>query len=65
MQNLKFLKDFAEPPEKVFEYFSEHENLGGVLGAKVTRLKDGTDGTRNGAGSVRLLKPPGPVPAFP
>lgn len=64
MQNLKFLKDFDLPPEKVFEYFSEHENLGGVLGAEVTRLSDGTDGSRNGAGSVRRLKPPGPVPAF-
>lgn len=64
MQRLVFLKDFDLPPERVFDYFAEHENLGGVLGAEVTRLKDGTDGSRNGVGSVRRLKPPGPVPAF-
>jgi len=64
MQNLKFLKDFDLPPEKVFEYFSVHENLGGVLGATVTRIKDGSDGDPNGVGSVRSIDPPGPVPAF-
>ncbi len=64
MQKMRFVKDFALPPEAVFGYFAEHENLGGALGATVTRLNDGTDGTRNGVGSVRRLKPPGPVPAF-
>ena len=64
MQNLKFLKDFDQPPAKVFAYFAEHENLGGVLGAEVTRIKDGTDGDPNGVGSVRKINPPGPVPAF-
>ncbi|MGK2931709.1 MAG: SRPBCC family protein [Solirubrobacterales bacterium] len=64
MQNLVFLKDFDLPPEKVFAFFSRHENLGGVLGAEVTRIKDGTDGDPDGVGSVRRLKPPGPVPAF-
>ena len=63
MQNLSFERDFDLPPEKVFGYFAEHENLGGVLGAKVTRVKEGTDGNPNGAGSVRSIKP-GPVPAF-
>ncbi len=64
MQNLKFLKDFDLPPEKVFAYFSVHENLGGVLGAEVTQIKDGTHGDPNGVGSVRRINPPGPVPAF-
>ena len=64
MQKMRFDKDFDLPPEQVFAYFAEHENLGGVLGAKVTRLSDGRDGERNGVGSSRKLKPPGPVPAF-
>ena len=64
MQHMRFVKDFDLPPEKVFDYFAEHENLGGIFGAKVTRLKDGEDGNRNGVGSVRRLKPPGPVAGF-
>ncbi len=64
MQRMRFVKDFDLPPETVFDYFAEHENLGGVLGAKVTRLSDGDDGHRNGVGSARRLDPPGPVPAF-
>ena len=34
-----------------------------MFGAKVTRLKDGTDGNRNGVGSMRELKV-GPAPPF-
>ena len=64
MQRMRFVKDFDLPPEKVFGYFAEHENLGGILGAEVTRLSDGDDGERNGVGSSRRLNPPGPAPAF-
>lgn len=64
MQRMRFVKDFALPPEKVFAYFAVHENLGGVLAAEVTRLSEGTDGDPNGLGSVRRINPPGPVPAF-
>jgi uncharacterized protein YndB with AHSA1/START domain len=56
-------RDFAKPPERVFEYMVEHENLAELFGAKVTRLQDGRDGERNGVGSVRQLKI-GPAPAF-
>ncbi|HEV3046133.1 MAG TPA: SRPBCC family protein [Solirubrobacteraceae bacterium] len=55
--------DFAKPPERVFEYMVEHENLAELFGAKVTRLQDGRDGERNGVGSVRQLKI-GPAPPF-
>jgi uncharacterized protein YndB with AHSA1/START domain len=55
--------DFAKPPERVFEYMVEHENLAELFGAQVTRLQDGRDGERNGVGSVRQLKI-GPAPAF-
>jgi uncharacterized protein YndB with AHSA1/START domain len=55
--------DFAKPPERIFAYLAEHENLAEVFGAKVTRLRDGEDGERNGVGSVRKLQI-GPLPSF-
>jgi uncharacterized protein YndB with AHSA1/START domain len=55
--------DFSKPPERIFEYMAEHENLAELFGAKVTRLQDGRDGERNGVGSVRQLKI-GPAPPF-
>lgn len=63
MQRLIFDHDYALPPERLFEHLSEHENLAEVLGAEVTRLKNGTDGHRNGVGSARELKV-GPAPPF-
>lgn len=54
--------DFAKPPERVFAYLSEHENLGPLFGAKVKRLRDG-DSDRNGVNSARELKI-GPLPPF-
>ena len=54
--------DFAKPPERVFAYMSEHENLGPLFGANVTRVRDG-DTERNGVNSVRRLKV-GPLPPF-
>ncbi|MCB0829292.1 MAG: SRPBCC family protein [Solirubrobacterales bacterium] len=64
MQRMRFVKDFDLPPERVFGFFAEHENMDVILGAEITRLRDGDDGSRNGVGSARRLKPPGPVPAF-
>jgi uncharacterized protein YndB with AHSA1/START domain len=55
--------DFAKPPERIFAYLAEHENLAAVFGAKVTRLRDGDDGERNGVGSARRLQI-GPLPPF-
>jgi len=63
MQNMSFERNFDLPPDQVFSYFAEHENLEPVLGAKMTRISDGTDGNRNGVGSVRGIKPPF-VPGF-
>lgn len=56
MQRVIADQDFVLPPERVFAYLSEHENLGPLFGAKVKRLKDGDDGTRNGVGSKRQLR---------
>jgi uncharacterized protein YndB with AHSA1/START domain len=55
--------DFAKPPERIFAHLAEHENLAELFGAKVTRLRDGEAGERNGVGSMRRLQI-GPLPAF-
>lgn len=53
---------FSSDPATVYAALSEHENLGPVFGAKITRVKDGA-ASRNGVGSTRRLKI-GPLPAF-
>lgn len=63
MQRVIIDHDFQVPIERSFAYLAEHENLKPVLGAEITRLRDGTDGERNGVGSVRRLKI-GPLPPF-
>ncbi len=60
--HVKVEHHFAKPPERVFAYLSEHENLADMFGAKVTRLRDG-ETERNGVGSVRQLQI-GPGPPF-
>jgi hypothetical protein len=47
--------DFNKPVDRVFDFLAEHENLSLIFPGKVTRLKDGTDGTRNGVGSTRAI----------
>ena len=54
--------EFKSDPQTVFDKLAEHENLGPVFGAKVTRVRDGA-ASRNGVGSVRRLQI-GPLPAF-
>lgn len=61
-QRVHVVHTFRSDPGTVFEKLSEHENLGPVLGATITRVNDG-DTSRNGAGSTRRLKI-GPLPAF-
>ena len=63
MQRVHVSQDFPQPVEEVFAYLSEQENLEPLFGAKIKRLSDGTDGTRNGAGASRELKV-GPLPGF-
>lgn len=62
MQRICVRQDFSLPVERVYTYLAEHEHLGTLFGAKITRLKDG-DAERNGVGSVRQLKV-GPLPPF-
>ena len=54
---------FTKPPAAIFAHLAEHENLAELFGAKVTRVRDGDDGERNGVGSVRKLRV-GPLPPF-
>jgi hypothetical protein len=61
-QRVHVTHTYTSDPATVFEKLSEHENLGPVFGAKVSRVCDG-DTSRNGAGSTRALKI-GPLPAF-
>jgi hypothetical protein len=63
MQRVHVVQDFSQPVDQLFAYLSEHENLEPLFGAKVRRLTDGTDGTRNGVGSSRELRV-GPTPPF-
>lgn len=56
MQTVTIDRDFAAPPERVFNYLAEHENLEPLFGAKVKRISDGDDGTRNGPGSAREMR---------
>jgi uncharacterized protein YndB with AHSA1/START domain len=55
MQRVEFDRDFDLPVGRVFAYLAEHENLGPLFGASVTRVRDG-ETSRNGEGSVRRLR---------
>ncbi len=63
MQTVHVTQDFPQPVDQLFAYLAEHENLAPVFGAKIRRLNDGTDGTRNGIGSAREMRV-GPLPPF-
>jgi uncharacterized protein YndB with AHSA1/START domain len=62
MQTVDVQQDFSLPVDRVYAYLSEHEHLGALFGATITRVKDG-DTERNGVGSVRRLKI-GPLPSL-
>ena len=62
MARIEITQDFALPVQRVYAYLSEHENLGPLFGARISRVRDGTT-SRNGEGSVRRLKV-GPLPPF-
>ena len=63
MQRVHVEQDFPQPVEDIFAYLSESEHLEPLFGAKIKRLSDGTDGTRNGTGASRELRV-GPLPGF-
>lgn len=64
MQRVLVERRFAAPPGEVFAYLAEHEHLEPLFGTRITRVRDGDDGTRNGVGSTRRLKIAPVIPAF-
>jgi uncharacterized protein YndB with AHSA1/START domain len=58
MERVLIERRLASSPELLFEFLAEHEHLGLLFGGEVTRVRDGSDGHRNGVGSTRRLKPP-------
>jgi len=63
MQRLVFDLDYSQPAARIFAYLAEHENLAPLFGTSVRRLRDGSDGHRNGVDSARELRI-GPLPPF-
>lgn len=63
MQIVHVVQESPQPVGELFDYLSEQENLGPLFGAKIKRLSDGSDGTRNGVGASRELRV-GPLPGF-
>src|SRR3954468_809706 len=63
MQRVHVSQDFPQPVDELFAYLSEQETREPLFGAKIKRLSDGSDGTRNGAGASRELRV-GPLPRF-
>jgi hypothetical protein len=55
MQRIEIDYHFSLPVDRVYDYLSEHENLGPLFGATIARVRDG-DTSRNGVGSVRQLR---------
>lgn len=62
MRRVHLTHDYAASRPQVFGYLAQHENLGPMFGARVTRVRDGAD-EPNGVGSTRSLKV-GPLPPF-
>ena len=48
-QRIHITHEFKSDPQTVFDKLAEHENLGPVFGANVTRVRDGAT-SRNGVG---------------
>ena len=55
MQTVDVVHDSPLPPARAYAFLAEHENLGPLLGATVTRVRDGHD-SRNGVGSTRAVR---------
>ena len=57
IHEVKIYQEFDAPVEVAWEAFSDHANLGKMLGLKMERIVDSqAPGNINGAGSVRLIK---------
>lgn len=46
---------YAADPQKVFEFFLDHEQFGRIWPGEIKRIKDAESGNPNGVGSVRSI----------
>ena len=53
-QRIEIIQEFPFPVERLYAFLSEHENLGVIFPARITRIRAGQDGA-NGVGSVRRI----------
>lgn len=57
LQTVRFEQFFAAPRERVFAWFSEHENFGTLFPGRTRRIRPSDDAAQpNGLGSVREVK---------
>lgn len=56
MASVHMTQEFNAPIEIIFDYLSDHNNFGKLLGANITRIKDASEANPNGLGSVRSIK---------
>lgn len=57
-QRIHIVREFRTPVGDLYAHLAEHENLNAVFApAKISRMRDG-DTSRNGVGSVRLIRMP-------
>ncbi|TBW57930.1 SRPBCC family protein [Marinobacter halodurans] len=52
---IEIQEQYDLPKDRVFALFSDHNRLGGVLGAPIKRIKDSNQADPNGVGSVRRI----------
>lgn len=63
MPTITLQQHFNAPPETVFDTLCDHVAFGKLMGANITRVKEGNAPHPNGLGSVRRISP-FPLPAF-
>lgn len=56
MKSIQMTQQFNAPQQVIFDFLSEHNNLGPILGADIKRIKDADGSNPNGLGSVRSIK---------
>ena len=56
MKSITMTQTFNAPQQEIFDYLSEHNNLGPILNANISRIKDADGSNPNGLGSVRSIK---------
>lgn len=56
MKSISITQTFNAPQQEIFDYLSDHNNLGSILNAQIIRIKDAEGNNPNGVGSIRSIK---------